>query len=476
MADYTNISAEEQQRLVIHRLLQQLHVALPAQVQEFDAASQKATVQPSVKMKVTLGDEVTFKALPLVTGVPVIIPYAQTAGLMLTLPVKAGDTGLLIVPDKGMDLFLQSNGEPTAAPFGGDKLTSAARSHNLTDAIFIPGLSVNSAAIASYSTDNIELRDKERKQYISLGPNGIVMTDGTGTLTMQEGVFSVKTPKTANITSKNMTLNGSSNAFQGNVVSMSGTFIDSSGVVLSSHTHSGVQTGSGTTAVPNGGSDLNGGAAGGGGITDSGKTVKTFYLHGSGTTIGSEEPVQVSTLSLDWIAPLKSTFPLATMLPYWTYLGFDTAFENFIKWIGPADSNTLYVFVGASLGGLLSAQLCAYYGGCWIGIRPATPDALRRLWENGNLSNLQGHTITEDAMYSFIDAAEQGYNPLPGLSMFNGAQNVGSTDDMVTPLDCQTYWGDYVKTFVVESGHSEFASVDVDPASAAYKTYLYIFG
>ena len=112
--------------------------------------------------------------------------------------------------------------------------------------------------IADYSTEAIELRDRERKSYISLGPDGITMTDGTAVMKMSGGKLETTAPSgiamqtdaQCTVRSQNMDLSGEGNTFSGNCRSTNGTFTDKDGVVLGTHTHEGVQTGDGTTGSP----------------------------------------------------------------------------------------------------------------------------------------------------------------------------------------------------------------------------------
>lgn len=251
MADYSAASPVESERITIQRAIDKMNVALPCQVLSFDGSgTPKVSVQISTQLKVTLGNEVSYKSYPPVDNVPVAIPYAQTAGLALTLPIKAGDTGLLIVPDRGISNFLNGTGEPTPPPFVGNPVTANPRAHSITDGIFIPGVSVDSAVLQDYNEDAIELRDVERKNYISLGPNGIEITDGTCVMRIKDGNFNVETPNLAEIRSSNMTLSDTANSVKSSLTSTNGTFIDRDGVVLNSHSHEGVEPGSGTTGEP----------------------------------------------------------------------------------------------------------------------------------------------------------------------------------------------------------------------------------
>jgi hypothetical protein len=213
-------------------------------------------------MKITIGQEVKYLPMPEINDVPVILPCAQNAGFLLTLPLKPGDTGLLIVADKDITNFM-SSGEVNDPPLGSYPEISNVRKRSITDVIFIPGLSSDQIAIESYNTECIELRDLQRKSYISLGPDGIVMTDGSAVYEMKggsvkttapgtinteaQGAVSIATPAACTITSSNMNLSGSGNTIQGNITQRDGTFTDGNGKNSSSHRHTGVESGGDTS-------------------------------------------------------------------------------------------------------------------------------------------------------------------------------------------------------------------------------------
>lgn len=249
MADWNVTSQSEAFGMQFNRMAGQIRCAMPGIIQGFDPATQTATVQPAIKMKVNLGDGVKQLDLPIISNVPVVLPFAQTVGLLLTVPIKSGDECLLIFADRSIDNFTQGGGvQPTVATASED--TTTPRSHSLSDAICIPGIVSNPQAVPEYSTENIELRDRERKQYISLGPEGIVITDGVGVMSMKEGTFNLSTPGVATVESSNMTLGGdggSKNELEGSLKSRAGTFVDKNGIDSSGHKHTGVQPGSSTS-------------------------------------------------------------------------------------------------------------------------------------------------------------------------------------------------------------------------------------
>lgn len=246
MADYSRTSAPEEFAMQFERMAAQIRCAVPGVIQGFDPATQTASVQPAIKMKVNLGEGGGQDYLPVVQNVPVVLPFAQGAGLLLTLPIQVGDECLLVFADRGIDNFTQGGG--MQATVSGANNTTTPRAHSLSDAICIPGIISNPQAVAQYNEEHIELRDRERKQYISLGPEGITITDGVAKWNMKDGAVTMDAPagisyaSAANmeVGAKNMDL-GDDNRISGNLCSDNGTFVDKSGVVLNTHRHGGGQ-------------------------------------------------------------------------------------------------------------------------------------------------------------------------------------------------------------------------------------------
>lgn len=88
-----------------------------------------ATVQPLMKETINLpGAKPTD--FPQIDRVPIIMPRTRNA--VLNLPVEAGDIVALIVSDRSLDNWLQSNEGVTVDP-------QDIRSHQMTDAVCVPG-------------------------------------------------------------------------------------------------------------------------------------------------------------------------------------------------------------------------------------------------------------------------------------------------------------------------------------------------
>lgn len=102
-----------------------VHVSMPGTIVTYDAAKQKASVQPSLQKKYATGKLIT---LPVITNVPVIMPRAGKA--FVSLPLKAGDSVLLIFAERSIDRWSQK---------GGVNDPGDPRKFSLSDAFAIPG-------------------------------------------------------------------------------------------------------------------------------------------------------------------------------------------------------------------------------------------------------------------------------------------------------------------------------------------------
>ena len=122
-----------------------VNVALPATVQSYDKDTQKVSVKivQSFRRKDATkkgqADEIVAYRTPIIAGVPVA--WWGAGDFSFTCPLAVGDTGLLVFVDRSMDEWLATGAEETEP--------ADTRRHDLTDAVFIPGLRSFAAAIAA---------------------------------------------------------------------------------------------------------------------------------------------------------------------------------------------------------------------------------------------------------------------------------------------------------------------------------------
>ncbi len=120
-----------------------LHTSLPGKIVRYDSSTQKADVQPLIKERYTDESGATqVRDLPVIPAVPVQFPGA--GGYRITFPIATDDTGLVVFSESSLDKWLVSGG--TVDP-------SDERRHDLTDAVFLPGLRDFGHPLGSAPTD-----------------------------------------------------------------------------------------------------------------------------------------------------------------------------------------------------------------------------------------------------------------------------------------------------------------------------------
>jgi len=142
-------------------LLSDTHVCMPAIVLKYDHKKQLADVQPVFKKKYRDG---TIVDRPKIFNVPVVHPRAGNA--IVHMPIKAGDSVMLVFSDRSMDRW-QSN--------GGYIEPKEKRQHHISDAIAYPGLYPNPEAIDIANNDDITIingNDTSGKVEVRIKDNG----------------------------------------------------------------------------------------------------------------------------------------------------------------------------------------------------------------------------------------------------------------------------------------------------------------
>lgn len=203
-------------RTVFRKMMQGVDGMLPAVVLAYDRKRNVATVRPLVQVKTTAGENVQRAQ---VAEVPVLALGA--GGFAITWPVRAGDLGWIEASDRDISLYLQAQDE--APP-------NTLRMHSFEDARFIPD-AMRQYTIAGEDADRLTIQSLDSSTRIAIGA-GIVKITSPGTVE----IVSPTTAITGNVT------------VSGTVVAMGD--VTGAGISLSTHRHTGVQTGGGTTGTP----------------------------------------------------------------------------------------------------------------------------------------------------------------------------------------------------------------------------------
>lgn len=121
-----------------------MHVLLPGEIVDFDAATQTATVKILHKPKVR-GEDYPF---PELKKVPVKFP--RGGGGALTWPIGKGDPVGVQIASRNIDNWYANGGEQAADNF---------RMHDLSDAVAVPGgMVAGPQAVGNFNAARTELR------------------------------------------------------------------------------------------------------------------------------------------------------------------------------------------------------------------------------------------------------------------------------------------------------------------------------
>ncbi|WP_041270455.1 Gp138 family membrane-puncturing spike protein [Frateuria aurantia] len=191
---------------------------MPGHFVSFDAGTCTAVVQIGIAGQQTSDGVSTAVPYPVLVDVPVQFP--RGGGAALTFPIAEGDECTVHIVDRAIDGWFESSGiQPP----------SSKRRQAISDAFAVPGSLSKPARLQNISTSTAQLRSVDGKTYVDLDPTGqVVKITAPGGLVIDAP--SVKCSGT---------------------VTASGE-ITGNGIPLSTHTHSGVQSGSSSTGKPQG--------------------------------------------------------------------------------------------------------------------------------------------------------------------------------------------------------------------------------
>lgn len=163
---------EEAIRLAMDGRLARVWTALPAKVVSFDATKLTCVLQPTIQGKFTdTNGKLSDVTLPNLLDCPVVFPGC--AGFLLTLPLAAGDEGLVVFSSRCIDNWWAQ---------GGVQSQFELRMHDLSDGFFMPGCFSKPNVPGSISTSKAQLRSKDGNTLIELGGGNIHMKATTVTI------------------------------------------------------------------------------------------------------------------------------------------------------------------------------------------------------------------------------------------------------------------------------------------------------
>lgn len=195
-----------------------LHTALPAKVVSFDAVKQTVTLAVQIKMQLADGSGAD---IPPLVDVPVSFP--RGGGFAVTFPLRAGDEGIALFSERCIDGWWQSGGASLPLDF---------RLHDLSDAMFIPGVCSVPNAIAGFFTSGLSMQTLDGGTYIRI----------------ENGAIQIKGDITHNGNMTHIGNTGQTGTFHASGEISSDTDISAAGISGKSHKHPGDS--GGKTGVP----------------------------------------------------------------------------------------------------------------------------------------------------------------------------------------------------------------------------------
>lgn len=228
---------------VLRKHLQNTDDMLPARVIAFDRASGVAQVQPMIQMVTTSGE---LRSRPQIASVPVM--QLGAGGMMLSFSLNPGDLGWIKANDRDISLFLQSYQE--AAP-------NTKRMHSFGDAVFIPDV-MTGFTIPGEDEANATLQTLDGTHRLSVAPTYVKMTAGSNFVTVSDTLATIQvgtTVLTITASGISLTVGGTTMNMGSGGITSNGSWshtgtLTANGIGLSTHRHSGVQSGGSNSGGP----------------------------------------------------------------------------------------------------------------------------------------------------------------------------------------------------------------------------------
>lgn len=141
-----------------------LWTAMPGIVVSYDPDKQTAAVQPAIQ-----GYPPTTRGVAAPVNMPVCldcpVSFPRGGGYALTFPLNEGDEGMLVFASRCIDAWWQSGGVQPQAEL---------RMHDLSDGMFIPGVTSQPNRLASVTQTGAEIRSDDGQTRMQVASTAVV--------------------------------------------------------------------------------------------------------------------------------------------------------------------------------------------------------------------------------------------------------------------------------------------------------------
>lgn len=216
----------------------QLENSMPAVVQSYDRQKNTVLVTPAINVETTGGEFIQREAIEL----PVHV--LGGGGIILSMPLVAGDTGWIIAGDRDIALFKQSLAVSNP---------NTRRQHKYSFGFFIPD-KVNGISVSQADEDKFVIQTLDGKTKITLKKEEVIVkTDGEVEVEAESSI-KAKTDGTLTAEAQSATITASTVTINGDVVvngSITSTAATIGGVEYNGHVHVSAAAGVDTSAAKN---------------------------------------------------------------------------------------------------------------------------------------------------------------------------------------------------------------------------------
>lgn len=155
---------------LVDRVQAQIHTMIPVKVVE-DSDGHTTHIQPLIKWVQRMPDgSQKLNEYPPIKDAPNNFPSG--GGTTMTVPIKKGDLGYALVASRSIDVWHEK---------GGTQPQVDARMHDLSDAIYVPGLKDTPSKLKNVSKTSAQLRSNDGKHVFDMHPkNGPTMSADEG--------------------------------------------------------------------------------------------------------------------------------------------------------------------------------------------------------------------------------------------------------------------------------------------------------